>query len=290
MNGIINILKPTGMTSHDVVSRLRKILNTKKIGHTGTLDPNAAGVLPVCVGKATKLVDVIMEKKKSYRAIITLGKSTSTYDSFGDIIEIDENFKMPTEIQILKTIQLFEGKIDQIPPKYSALKINGKKMYDLARQGVEFEVKSRKVFIEKIKLVKIMKDSFMIDVDCSKGTYIRSLCYDLGRALGTCAYMSFLIRTKSGVFDLENCVTLEEFEEKKYMFSLDFPIKHFSSLYLINEKVLNKYLNGVIIEESEIINFVDKNSSQIRVYYQNRFIGLAKFISDKNIKSCKLLI
>ena len=212
MDGVINIYKERGFTSHDVVAVVRKTLNTKKAGHTGTLDPDAEGVLPVCVGQATKLADYIMAERKSYRAEITFGAETTTQDASGEVIEkYDLRFDENALRNVLKE---FIGPQRQLPPMYSAIKVNGKKLYELAREGKEIERKAREIEIYDIRIVDIFPpDRAVIDVDCSKGTYIRTLCSDIGKKLGWGAYMSSLTRTASGRFLIEDAVKLDELKE-----------------------------------------------------------------------------
>ena len=209
MDGIINVYNEKGFTSHDVVAVMRKIANQKKIGHTGTLDPEAEGVLPVCLGKATKLADYIMASEKQYRAMVRLGITTTTEDASGEVLE--ERPVDVTEEELQKALLSMEGEQMQVPPMYSALKVNGKKLYELAREGKEVERKARKVTIFGIRLLQFLPpDRAEILVDCSKGTYIRTLCADLGKRLGCGAHMETLLRTKSGRFTLENACSLEE--------------------------------------------------------------------------------
>ncbi|NLL04329.1 MAG: tRNA pseudouridine(55) synthase TruB [Clostridiaceae bacterium] len=211
MDGILNILKPTGMTSFDVVAYLRGLLKEKKIGHTGTLDPGAVGVLPVCIGKATKTIEYLTDKDKIYRAELTLGISTDTQDSYGTVLKVSEvEF---TREQIYSAIMSFVGSYDQIPPMYSAVKIEGKKLYELARDGITIERKPRKVTIYSIDIIEIKGNKAIFDVVCSKGTYIRTLCSDIGDKLGCGGHMSFLVRTRSGRFELSDSLTLEEILE-----------------------------------------------------------------------------
>ena len=212
MDGVINIYKERGFTSHDVVAVVRKTLNTKKAGHTGTLDPDAEGVLPVCVGQATKLADYIMAERKSYRAEITFGAETTTQDASGEVIEkYDFRFDENALRNVLKE---FIGPQRQLPPMYSAIKVNGKKLYELAREGKEIERKAREIEIYDIRIVDIFPPyRVVIDVDCSKGTYIRTLCSDIGKKLGWGAYMSSLTRTASGRFLIEDAVKLDELKE-----------------------------------------------------------------------------
>ncbi len=213
MNGIININKPMGFTSHDVVAKLRGILKTKKIGHTGTLDPDAVGVLPVCVGKATKVADMLTAAEKEYLAELTLGSKTDTQDASGTVIATAP--VSVTEEELLKVLQSFLGESEQIPPMYSAIKQDGKKLYELARKGIEVERKPRPITIDEIELLQtdLEHHRCKIRVACSKGTYIRTLCQDIGEKLGCFAHMSALCRSRSGRFFLEDAISLERVEE-----------------------------------------------------------------------------
>ncbi len=216
-NGVINIYKEKGYTSHDVVAKLRGILKTKRIGHTGTLDPEAEGVLPVCIGTATKLCDMLTDKVKAYRAVVRFGIATDTEDMTGQVIQ-----ELPVEAgktELKMVLQRFVGNYEQIPPMYSAIKVEGKKLYELAREGKVIERKGRPVVIHSIELHSVSLDEQQhlfeaeITVTCSKGTYIRSLCRDIGEALGTCACMKSLLRIKSGNFELKNSIKLSEVEQ-----------------------------------------------------------------------------
>lgn len=211
MNGILNVYKEPGFTSFDVVAKLRGICKQKKIGHTGTLDPDASGVLPVCLGNATKLCDMLTDKTKEYRAVMQLGCVTDTQDTTGKVLE-----EHPVEVsieQVRQAICSFVGEYDQIPPMYSALKVNGKKLCDLARAGREVERKSRRVTIHSIEIEEISLPFVTMTVDCSKGTYIRTLCHDIGRKLGCGGTMAKLVRTRSGQFVLEKAYRLCEIEQ-----------------------------------------------------------------------------
>ena len=225
MNGIINIYKEKGFTSHDVVAKLRGILKMKKIGHTGTLDPEAEGVLPVCLGTATRLCDMLTDKIKEYCAVIRFGITTDTEDMTGEIIE--ELPVLATEEDLRACLQTFIGEQEQIPPMYSAIKVEGKKLYELAREGKVIERKGRPIVIHDIVLssVTLDKDGHLFEaeliVTCGKGTYIRSLCRDIGKALGTCACMKSLLRTRSGNSYLENSFKLSEVEALKCAGTLD---------------------------------------------------------------------
>ena len=211
MDGIIVIRKEKGYTSHDVVAKLRGILSMKKIGHTGTLDPEAEGVLPVALGKGTRLVDMLTDKEKTYEAVLRLGVVTDTQDMTGTVLE--EHPVHVTEEQIQDTVNGFLGEQMQVPPMYSALKVNGKKLYELAREGKTVERKARPVFFYGIEIQKIALPLIKLTVTCSKGTYIRTLCNDIGEALGCGGCMESLVRTKVGRYTLEEAYTLAQVEE-----------------------------------------------------------------------------
>ncbi len=212
ISGIINVYKEKGYTSHDVVAKLRGILRQKKIGHTGTLDPEAEGVLPVCLGKATRVCDMLTEKDKIYQAVMLLGKKTDTQDTTGMILETKE--VSCTEEQVRAAVEGFQGIYFQIPPMYSALKVNGKKLCDLAREGIEVERKPREVVIYSIEIEEINLPRVKMTVHCSKGTYIRTLCQDIGEKLGCGGCMESLLRTQAAQFRLENALKLSEIEQK----------------------------------------------------------------------------
>lgn len=210
MDGIINVYKDRGFTSHDVVAKLRGILKQKKIGHTGTLDPEAQGVLPVCLGKATKVCGLLTDKEKTYRAVLLLGRTTDTQDISGALLSEAEVNCDPEEAR--RCIEGFVGEIWQVPPMYSALKVNGRKLYELARQGIEVERQARPVTIREIRIEKLELPRVTMTVTCSKGTYIRTLCHDIGASLGCGGCMESLLRTAVGPFVLEDSVTLERIE------------------------------------------------------------------------------
>lgn len=259
MNGIININKPLGMTSHDVVGRLRRILGIKKIGHTGTLDPDASGVLPMCIGRATKTADMLTAQNKQYIAEVTLGSATTTLDASGEVTETSE--VNVDECDIQSVVTEFVGDIMQIPPMYSAIKIDGKRLYELAREGVEVERKPRPVTIEKIEILGIDLENkkFSMKVDCSKGTYIRTLCDDIGRRLGCLAHMSALIRTRSGRFCIDDAYTLDEVEklagegDMSFLVPIDKVFEELPKLILSSRRA-KLMCNGVRISAQGIID------------------------------------
>lgn len=209
-NGVINIYKEKGFTSHDVVAKMRGVLQQKKIGHTGTLDPDAVGVLPVCLGNATRLADMLTDRDKEYEAVMRLGVKTDTQDLSGTVLE--EKPVAVSEAEVETAIQSFAGGYEQVPPMYSALKVNGKKLYELAREGREVERRPRSVSLYRIEILSMQMPKVSIRIACSKGTYIRTLCHDIGEKLGCGAAMSSLKRTKSGCFTLDTAITLSELE------------------------------------------------------------------------------
>ena len=277
-NGFINIIKPTGMTSSDVVCKAKKILKTKKIGHLGTLDPAASGVLPLAFGKATKFFDYFLKKDKEYIADVKFGILTDTLDSFGLITEY--NSKTLSNQQIKDVLNEFIGKIRQVPPLYSAIKINGKKACDLARNGKEVELKSREIEIYSIKLLdKLDENFFRFKVHCSAGTYIRTLFNDIAMRLGTVATTSVIIRSKSGLFKIENAVTLDELSEQTCS-SIEDIFSSFTKIEISNLVILKKLLNGVKLNKSELnIDCID----HFFLTNQTRTIGMYHYDEDKLI-------
>ena len=213
MTGFVNVNKPSGMNSTKVVTFLKKQFHIKKIGHMGTLDPLAEGVLPIAIGKATRMFDYFLEKKKTYIAQFTFGKTTDTLDAEGVVTETCEN--IPSDDDIKQVLPQLIGRIAQIPPQYSAKKVNGRCAYDFARLGQTVELKAKEIEIYNIKLLsQISHDVFEFEIECSGGTYIRSIARDMAAALGSKAYMSKLIRTKSGKFDLETAYSIQDLESK----------------------------------------------------------------------------
>ncbi|WP_373153795.1 tRNA pseudouridine(55) synthase TruB [Clostridium sp. AUH-JLR23] len=236
MDGILLVNKPAGMTSHDVVNRIRKILHAKKVGHCGTLDPDATGVLVLCIGKATKALQFLMSETKVYQATLFLGTATDTYDSSGQIME-EKAFHGVRDVE--ETLQSFIGKQQQIPPIYSAIKVHGKKLYEYARNQEHVDIQPRTIMIEKIELISQQDQSITFQVKCSKGTYIRSLCVDIGKKLGYPAHMTHLIRLASGEFYLEDCYSLEDIEQGHYQFmSLEDAFQQFEHYYIDDENIV----------------------------------------------------
>lgn len=288
MDGIINIYKTSGITSFDAVSAIRKISGTKRVGHTGTLDPLAEGVLPICIGKATKLVDYIMNDFKVYDTVLKLGMVTDTYDREGKIIS--EAPVNSSEADIREVILSFQGHIAQVPPMYSALKKDGKKLYELARQGIEVERSPRDINIYEIQITNINIPYVSFTVKCSKGTYIRSLCYDIGNKLKCGAVMWQLERIATGNFTKENAVLLKDLSHeniRNFLIPMDEALHMYDKVYLNNtlEKLL---LNGVCIKDQRLLPKL-KTDTLYRVYLENnKFIGLGTII-DNGFKIIKLL-
>ena len=285
MNGIINVYKEQGYTSHDVVAKLRGILHMKKIGHTGTLDPDAVGVLPVCIGRATKLCGLITDWGKAYEAVMLLGTRTDTQDVSGTVLEQKE--VNVTEVQIMDTINSFVGEYDQIPPMYSALKHNGKKLYELARQGIEVERKARRINISSIHVNELnLEDkvkTVTFTVECSKGTYIRTLCEDIGNKLGCGACMQSLKRTRVGLFGTDTSYTLSQLQELADNSKIEDVIIAVDNMFPDYPKVtvcegFDKLLyNGNKLPEKAIIGEIGDNK-EVRLYNNSQeFIGIYKY-------------
>ncbi|ELC8441565.1 tRNA pseudouridine(55) synthase TruB [Clostridium perfringens] len=292
MNGVINIYKNTGMTSFDVVAMVRRVAKMKKVGHTGTLDPAASGVLPVCLGRATKIIDYIMENKKVYRVNLKLGMVTDTYDLEGKVLK-EKDASHITKEEILECINSFVGIIDQVPPMYSALKQNGVRLYELARQGIEVHREARKITIYSIENIKIeSNDNIQMDVCCSKGTYIRSLCYDIGEKLNVGATMTALERIQNGPFTKEKAINIEDLTEElleKHLISIEDALDSFEKI-IVNEKFSKLLRNGVKVFDNRMYSGEIQFDKLYRVYEDNGvFLGLGKR-DEKGFKLEKLLI
>ncbi|MCT4687424.1 tRNA pseudouridine(55) synthase TruB [Vallitalea sp.] len=299
MNGIINVYKEKGYTSFDVVAILRKKLKIKKIGHTGTLDPEAEGVLPVCVGKATKVADYITDTTKTYLATMTLGIETDTEDHTGNIIS--EKEVTCSKEQIEEAVNSFIGDYSQIPPMYSALKVNGKRLYQLAREGKTIERKARNIYIYNIDILNIYGTNVEMEVKCSKGTYIRTLCADIGTKLGCGAHMSKLIRTQSSLFSIDSSIKLDEIDNyimndraSDIVTSIDKVFLEFNKLVVSSE--YDKFLyngNKLKVEFTKDSEKVTEHM-QYRIYDEkNNFIGIYQSIlKDENmiLKPIKLFL
>lgn len=289
MDGILNINKPIGISSFDVVRSVTKICGTKKVGHTGTLDPLASGVLPVCIGRATKIVDYIMSETKVYEAELMLGVRTDTYDREGEILSQSQVSLSDEDIR--SAFSSFIGEIEQEPPMYSALKVNGKRLYELARQGIVIERTKRMVHIYDLEILNISQPLITFKVTCSKGTYIRSLCNDIGEMLGMGGTMWNLKRIQTGCFNLENSVSLEAINREnitEYLISIEDGLSKYEKISF-NSKHERLLLNGVKINNEYLIKGIDLNKIY-RVYLdEKKFIGLG-IRDDLGFKIIKLLV
>ncbi len=272
MDGILPLWKEKGMTSHDCVFKLRKILRTKKVGHTGTLDPSVEGVLPICIGSATKVASYITDSGKEYIAEVSIGTATETEDADGDVVKNDASDKVITRVQVLQALATLTGHITQIPPMYSAVKVNGRKLYEYARKGIEVERPERKVHIHKIELLSEdeqfegIEPRFTIKVSCGKGTYIRTLAVQIGEQLGYPAHMSHLVRTASGTYKQTDCRTLDEVRElqetgslKSFLRPLESALEGIVQVQIEdNEELLTKVLNGQVLPLHPILETEDE--------------------------------
>ena len=290
MNGIILIDKPQNFTSFDVVAVVRKKFGTKKVGHGGTLDPMATGVLPVFIGCATKAVDLLPDSGKSYRAGFRLGLTSDTLDIWGELSE-----EKPADIgreSLEAVLEWFRGEIEQTPPMYSALKVGGRKLCDLARQGIEVERKARKITISRLDLLSFDGKNGVIEVDCSTGTYIRTLVDDIGKSLGTGAVMTSLCRTRACGFALSECVSIEELREKPLdelkLLSVESVFRDLPTATL-DEVQTRMYLNGVRLDADRLAEKPPLDEL-IRVYGNGGFLGVAKVNEERELISVKRFV
>lgn len=285
-SGIINVYKEKGFTSFDVVAKLRGILKTKKIGHTGTLDPDAEGVLPVCIGRATKVCDILTDKDKVYEAVMLLGVETDTQDTTGEILK-----KLPVEESesvVKEAILSFVGEYAQIPPMYSALKVNGKKLYELAREGKTVERKARNVQIFSIEILEMDLPRVRMSVHCSKGTYIRTLCHDIGQKLGCGGCMEKLLRTKAGIFELADTLKLTEINALAKEGLVEEKIISVDELFEDHSKVWTKQEYDVVVHNGNRVKMkmfqekLPENTERLRVYdSKGEFIGVYEFCPER---------
>lgn len=295
ISGIINVYKEAGYTSHDVVAKMRGIFKQKKIGHTGTLDPAATGVLPVCLGKATKVCDLLTDKDKSYRCVMLLGRETDTQDTTGQTLT--EKEVALSEQQVVDAVMSFQGDYDQIPPMYSALKVNGKKLYELARAGQEVERKPRRIRIEEIQIESVELPRVTMTVTCSKGTYIRTLCHDIGEKLGCGGCMEQLTRVRVAEFTIEQSKTLSQLEEAvrertvdEILVPVDAIFKNYSSV-TVREEFQRALENGNRIPLEGLVKWEQSWVHEpVRVYdVEGRFAGIYQYQpKEKDIKPVKI--
>ena len=280
IGGFINVLKPTGMTSSNVVVAVKKTLGLKKVGHLGTLDPAASGVLPIAFGKATKFFDYFLKKDKQYVAVVQFGIETDTLDSFGNIT--NKNNKIVTKTELNDILKLFTGKIKQVPPKYSAIKINGAKAYELARSGLDVTLEPHDIEIYSIKLMdELSENRFRFCVNCSAGTYIRTLFDDIAKKLGTHATTTVIIRTKSGCFCIDDAITLEELKANPKFIMVDEALNDLKKYEITDESVLKKILNGVKLTKNELN--LETQTDKFFIENNGKIIGLYHFEENRLI-------
>ena len=279
-DGFVNLNKPSGMTSHDAVNRVRKIFSTRKVGHAGTLDPQACGVLPIAIGRATKFIEYLADCDKTYRAEILFGLATDSGDLDGAIVARAENFTMPTVDEINAALKNFVGEIEQRPPKFSAIKIHGRKAYDLARKNLEFVMPIRRVKIFRLELVTLDDNSATIEIDCGKGTYIRSLARDLGEQLNLPATLKTLTRLRVGDFNLRDAVTLDELNAA-HLLPIEDCLRHLPTFELPEHRV-RAFLNGLPTTTSAA------EEKFLRVVSAGKFLGVGR-IERGELKSSKII-
>lgn len=285
MFGFLNVYKPKGKTSHDVVAILRRVTKIKQIGHTGTLDPFAEGVLPICIGKATRLIEYLNDDK-AYIGTVQLGKSTTTYDLEGETVDVSD--KTPDLEEIENELNNFRGDIEQLPPIYSAIKVNGKKLYEYARKGEEVEIKPRSVNISDLKILNYDKENRILElyIKCSKGTYIRSIAHDLGKNLGCFGHLIKLVRVKAGDFEVENSIKLEDLADiETVQKHLIYPLEKLDyQTYELNTKELELVSHGM-----QIFARTNLQNGAVILTNNNKLIAVAEMLNDK-IKCSKVFI
>ena len=296
IHGIINVYKEKGYTSHDVVAKLRGIAGQKKIGHTGTLDPDAEGVLPVCLGKATKVCELLTDKDKTYRAVLFLGQTTDTQDASGTVLETSDVSNL-NEVQVTEAVQSFVGEYAQIPPMYSALKVGGKKLYELAREGKTVERKARNVMIHSIKILRVDLPRVEMEVSCSKGTYIRTLCHDIGEKLGVGGCMESLLRVQVGRFVLADSLRLSEIQKAKEDGNLEKILQPIDSVFeqyravRIRPDQEKRLQNGNSFRKPDRLQNYD-NQEMVRVYDSNgHFAAVYRYVEkDHEFRIVKMFL
>lgn len=296
IHGIINVYKEKGYTSHDVVAKLRGIAGQKKIGHTGTLDPDAEGVLPVCLGKATKVCELLTDKDKTYRAVLFLGQTTDTQDASGTVLETSDISNLK-ESQVTEAVQSFAGEYAQIPPMYSALKVGGKKLYELAREGKTVERKARNVKIHSIKILRVDLPRVEMEVSCSKGTYIRTLCHDIGEKLGVGGCMESLLRVRVGRFVLADSLRLSEIQKAKEDGNLEKILQPIDSVFeqyravRIRSDQEKRLQNGNSFRKTDRLQNYD-DQEMVRVYDSNgHFAAVYRYVEkDHEFRIVKMFL
>jgi tRNA pseudouridine55 synthase len=289
LDGILNVAKPAGKTSYGVVARIKRLSGERRVGHAGTLDPDATGVLPVCLGKATRIVEYLSDSSKTYRAVIELGTATDTYDAGGKVLQRGEVSGID-RTQLESALALFRGPISQTPPMYSALKHNGEPLYKLARAGINIERKSRNITIYRLEITDWQPPVVTLEIECSKGTYIRSLAQDIGQALGCGAYLKTLIRTRYGPFNIKSAVSLPQLEEafreggwERFLFPIDYVLQDFRAAVIDEaaEKAMKRG-NPLVLEQVEMMD--NTIVIRCRAYAPDgRFLGILRYVPDKGL-------
>ena len=286
MQGIVNVFKPQNFTSHDCVAILRGVTGIKKIGHTGTLDPMATGVLPCCIGKATRIIEYLDNDLKEYECTMRMGMTSDTMDIWGNITYI-EHVVIPDDDRIIRTLKSFEGNIEQIPPKYSAVRVNGRRLYEYARAGKDVEIRPRKVMIQSIDIQSIVNDEIRFKMKCGKGTYVRSVCHDAGELLGTGAVMTQLCRTANGSFKAEDAVDIREIKDSaaelvRNMIRPFYDSLHFRKIH-VDHKEAKALSDGKTIYSAGVF---EKNE-KLSVYTDGFFVGVCVY-NEGSIKAHKI--
>lgn len=289
MNGLILLDKPKGFTSFKAAAAIRRIFGEKRVGHTGTLDPMATGVLPILIGRSTRLCSYVLEADKCYTATVRLGITTDSLDITGEVIS--ERAVNVSDEALKTALESFIGTYDQIPPMFSAIKKDGVRLYDLARKGEEVERTPRSVTIKELNFVRRNGDEFVMDVLCSKGTYIRSLADDIGKLLGCGACLTALRRTKTAQFEIEKCVTLEELEKEplKYLLSPDLAVEYLKSVNYSEPQGV-RFKNGAEIDANRVNLPKVSDQELLRVYSGEHFLGLAVYSAKENALHTKCVI
>ncbi len=287
MDGILNVDKPAGQTSYGVVARIKRLSGERRVGHAGTLDPDATGVLPVCIGKATRIVEYLSDASKTYQAVIELGAATDTYDAAGKVLQRGDTSGID-RTKLESALNPFRGPISQVPPMYSALKHNGEPLYKLARAGISIERKSRNITIYRLDITDWQPPLVTIEVECSKGTYIRSLAHDLGQALGCGAYLKNLIRTTYGPFNINAAVSLPQLEEafhekrwKQFLYSIDYVLQNYRAV-VMDEAAEKAMKQGNLLTLEQMASQENTSETHCRAYaIDGRFLGILRYVPDK---------
>jgi len=292
LDGILNINKPPGKTSYRVVAAVKRLSGERRVGHAGTLDPDATGVLPVCLGRGTRIIEFLVDTTKTYRAQIELGKATDTYDSSGRVTQQGDTSGID-QAKLESALESFRGSIRQTPPMYSAVKHKGQPLYKLARAGIDVERKSRTVKIHRLELINWQPPLATVEIECSKGTYIRSLAHDLGQSLGCGAYLKSLVRTRCGIFDIKDAISISQLEEafrhgywEHFLYPIDIVLQDFNAIVVddAGEEAMRKG-SPLALEQSDSQN-INENPHQryCRAYSRDgRFLGILQRVPDKGI-------